>query len=82
MNINANYKQNIFMKYFLLTLFILGISGIIFSLPLTINSFTSESPLYQEDKQKIINNEYEEEDSADFGFIKKENELKNTKIWA
>ena len=70
------------MKYFLLTIFLLGISGIIFSLPLTINSFTSESPLYPENSQKIIDNEYEEDKSADFGFVKKENELKNTKIWA
>ena len=70
------------MKYFLLTLCILGISGIIFSLPLTINSFTSESPLYQEESQQIINNEYEEEEEADFGYVKKENILKNTKIFA
>ena len=68
------------MKYLLFTICILGIGGIIFALPLTINSFTSESPLYQEENQQIIDNEYKEDENVDFGFIKKENILKDTKI--
>ena len=64
------------MKNFLFAFIFLGILGIMFALPLTINSFTDKSPLYPETEQKIVNNEYTEEFNADFGNISKKIPLK------
>ena len=70
------FKQNIFMKNFLFTFIFLGIIGIMFALPLTINSFTDKSPLYPQTEQKIVNSPYTNEFNADFGNINKKVPLK------
>lgn len=58
------------MKSLIITICFISIVGILFALPLTINSFTSESPFYNQEKQEIINHEYTDDENADFGQIK------------
>ena len=55
-------------NFFILFLFVGGLS-FIFALPLTLNSFTSQS-FYEEHKQEIINNTYTNDENADFAEIK------------
>lgn len=58
------------MKSLIITICFISIVGILFALPLTINSFTSESPFYNQEKQEIVNHEYTDNENADFGQIK------------
>lgn len=58
------------MRNLIIMICFVSVVGILFSLPLTINSFTSESPLYNKEKQEIINHEYTDDENADFGQIK------------
>lgn len=58
------------MRSFIITLIFISVVGVLFALPLTINSFISDSPLYKEEKQEIIDHEYTNEENADFGQIK------------
>ena len=74
------------MRNFLILCLFVGSLSFIFALPLTLNSFTSKS-LYEEHKQEIINNNYTNEENADFAEIKSKNQefeikqLKNKQIY-
>ena len=63
------------MKHLIIFFAFLALIGISFALPITINTFTSESPLYEENQQKNESNDYAQKENADFGTISKKNEL-------
>lgn len=63
-------QQNNLMRNLLIFFIVIFGVGFLFFLPITINSFTNDSPLYPKNEQKVINNDYTNEINADFVPIK------------